>query len=780
MPHALLAIALPLALACPVAFLACGDDRAPSGDAGIADIRVSAGELSPPFSRGVEDYAVDGVLSDSLGVTVTLADSGARLTINGAAAASGRRADVALRDGRNDISVLVTAGGGATSQATLSVDRPALNTSVVVVNGMGGAPLENTVVTLADGGGRVLAGDVPLPREKNGAPFLALDRGQKYSIYATGTAGAMSCLSNFDPAMEDTAALICLRTNSTYYEYEAPIIEEIAFAQSNSAGADWNVMPNEARYEGPLADVAAVRVSILTRNLIAGSTSASSSTMGSVPMRVMLDQTASPNIAPVQGAAGTLIGDRNDPTDIGGRRYYRSVYRAAVPLITASVFNKEHFLSVVAYDCNGNRTEQRVYMTITDSINDVDGDADLSAVAPLWRSAQGQTYVGGGDMAAGPGQGEGQGGGQGEGGATANAMDPPDYFNGYQQAILEFYVRAPGSTANTSVRGYEVWRSIGGDGDGGFARIATVNFAAPAQGTPFSYTDRSATLAAGDVYYRIRAFGGNPANDGFSLFSPSALAKVMPPSAARPAASHKTVSDWLWPEFRIAATNPAMLNWDAADRFVFMLFVKDAYGPDPVMAVPFRVMFDESDLLFDPDAQDLAYLPESDPRNAHRYGFQPGRPTVQYLSGFTYNTSTGGISGGTWLYASDYYESTGQRWPFAYLDYDGSVVVNTGTPECRKAIDNQVRSGNGVVGEPFRPGYAYLWNIFGSQGGLYWANGGYPANLTSNTNTNAAHFTKGWNADGATPLGYAFGSHQQYGFGAPEGWFTIAIAPDAF
>jgi hypothetical protein len=773
-------LALPLVLLC----LGCPGDPEPSalsGEAGIADIQVSQGTLSPPFSRGVTDYVVNGVAVDSLGITVTLVDGKARLTINGAAGASGQQTNVALREGPNTIQVLVTAEVGNTAVTTLSVDRSSLNTSVAVVNGMGGVPLEDTLVTLADSRGNVIAGDLPLPREKNGRPFLALDRSQKYNIYATGTAGAMSCLSNFDPSREDTATLICLRTNSTYYEYEAPIIEEIAFAQTNSTGADWKVMPNDERYVGPLADVAAVRVSILTRNLIAGSTSASSSAGGTAPMRVMLDQTASPNLAPNQGTAGTLIGTRNDPTDIDGRRYYRSTYRATVPLMTASVFNKEHFLSVVTYDCNGNRTEQRVYMTITDSANNNAGDADLSSVTPFWRSAQGQTYVGGGDMPVAHSPGDAPG-------YTASAMDPlgplvspgpPDNFNGYQQALLEFYVPAPGSTANASVRGYEVWRSVDGDYDDGFVKIATVNYATPATGNPFTYADRSATLTAGEVYYRIRAFNGNPANNGFSLFSPSIAAKVMPPSATRPAASHQAVSDRLWPEFRIAATNPAMLDGETADRFVFMVFVKEANGPNPVMAVPFRLFFDESDRLFDPDRQDLTYLPDSDPRNEHRYGFPPGRPTVQYRSGFSYNASTGAITGGTWLYASDHYVSTGQRVPFAYLDYDGSVVVNTYSLECQKAINNPIRSANGVSGDVFRPGYTYFWNIFGNQGGLYWANGGYPANLTSNTNTNAAHFTKGWNADNATPLGYSFGSHQQYGFGAPEGWFPVSIAPDA-
>jgi hypothetical protein len=710
----------------------------------------------------------------SIGVTVTLEDAKAKLTVNGLAAASGVASNVALDEGANTIRVLVTAEDGASaSLTTVTVNKLPFNTRVVVLNGQGGVPLDDTVLTLTDNRGNVILESVPLPKEKNGKPVFGLERGKKYNIYATGTGGAMSCLANFDPAMEDTAELFCLRTSSTYYEYEAPIIETIEFAPDGSS-ADWKTMSNDAYYVGPLANVAVVRATILTRNFIAGSDTVSGypDAVGNHPMRVNVDRTASPNLNPNLGAAGTPIGTVNARVTIDGKQYYRSQYSAVLPLITTAVFNKEHFLSVVAYDCNANRTEQRVYLTITDSTNSTASDFDLSAIAPSWDAVQGQTWVGGGDYAGRPGNED-----------SADAMDPVGNYNGNQQALIQFYVRAAGSTANIGVRGYEVWRSMGNQSS--FAKIATVNYAALTTGAPFQYVDRSPTLEAGDVYYKIRAFAGNPANNGFSLPSPSVRVIVMPSTIVRPAASHKQVSDKLWPQFRIAASNPSMLTKETTDEFAFTIFVKFGADPYPFMEVPFYLNFGQTDNInSNPD----------DPANQHRYGFPLGKPTLLCRTGFTYSTSTGALTGGSWSYASDAKEVTEDGvdedgnpitvtktvyTPFAYLDDDGSVVVDTGSEAFQKAMDNAVRTAYGLTGMPFDAGNTYYWNIFGTHGGVDWGPSGAPGPMTGTAAAQAAHFGKGTNANSSTFLGVSYGSHLQYGFGSPEGWFPLIIAPDA-
>jgi hypothetical protein len=775
MAPALLALLLPL--------LGCGGGNdpvappppppAPSGDAGIAGLSVSLGELSPPFRPGVTSYGLSepiGYLGeDSIGITVTLADAKAAFKVNGLAGTSGAASNVSLKEGPNTIRVAVTAEDGKSSnQVTLTVNKLPFNTRVWVLNGIGGVPVADTVLTLTDAGGNILLDDVALPVEKNGGLVFGLDPKEKYNIYATGTAAAVACMANYDPAKEDTATLYCLTTNSSYYEYEAPVIENVWFATANSATADWRVMPNEAYYVGPAASVAAVRVAALTRNPIAGSLGDLSLPGNGgvvVPICVSMDETASPNTGGAAGATGTLEGTVNAPVTIGGRQYYRTTHRFATPMLQANIFDKERYLSVVVYDCLGNRTERRVHMTITDSVNAVLTDPDLSGFVPQVGIAQAQTFVGSGDI-------------QGRPGDETNAMDPVENHTGFQQVITELYARRSG-TEPVAIRGYEVWRSNGGAGN--FVKIATVNYAATnSTASVIQFVDRTPSLVAGEVHYRFRVFNGNPANKGYSQFSPSLKAIVMPPAYVAPAASHKPVSDALWPTFRIAASNPALLNRNTTDLFGFTLFIKNADDPMPFLLIPFQVDFRESDALMG--------IPADDPRQEHRFGFPKGRPTVWVRQITGYNGSTSVISGGDWSPATDGKlvpdgeggEKT-EYTPFAYLDNDGSVVVNTDSKGFQTAMESAVRTVFGNTGKTFVPGYTYYWNVFGANGGIDWSSSSYPARWTTTNNTQAAYFYTGSNPapTASTPLGYSYGSAQLYGWGSPEGWFTITIAPGA-
>jgi hypothetical protein len=737
-----------LALLLPLAAPGCGGSNdltdpwlrpAPGSETGLAALALSGGVLSPAFSGGIRSYAsTAGLLAEaSVGITATPIDAKATLTVNGAPVPGGQRADVALRDGANTIRVAVTAEDGVgVGLTTVAVERRPPNTRVWALNGLGGAPVENTVLTLTDNRGRVLTDGVALPREKNGGLVFGLDTRAKYNIYARGDNSAVACFANFDPAREGSAELYCMRNSTTFYELEAPVIEDISFADANSADAEWRTMPNDARYMGPAAGVAAIRVTALTKNLIAGSTVPSLGEFD-IPVAVNLDATASPYVG---GVAATAV-SRNAPVDAEDGRWYRSVFRCALPGISNALSNKEHFADVVVYDIVGNRTEQRVYLTITDSSSSLPGDADLAGVAPTWDLAQAQTYTGGGDLAgAHPPCGQGY---------SANAMDPVDGYNGHQQVICQFSVRA--GSMNLPIRGFEVWRSQGGQAD--FVRIATVNYASPAAARAFQYVDRTPSLAAGDAHYRVRAFGGNPANNGYSMFSEDIRAAVLPPTTTGPAASHSMVSDRLWPQFRIAAGNPLMLDGETSDHFYFTLFVKDAAGPNPFLLLPFWVDFTETGV----------------------FGFPAGRPTVAYQQ-----VDSMGAYGayGDWNYASDYDAVKDEYTPFAYLDDDGSIVIDTDSALFREAIDNYVRHAiSGNPGATFQPGATYLWNLFGSNGGVYWGSDG-PLHW-SEQSTNAAYFTRGFNANGYTFQGVSYGSHRDYGHGSPEGWFTLIIAAGA-
>ena len=760
----LLALLLPLSLAS----LGCGggDDVVPppvvvlGSETDLSGLAISAGELAPAFGPSVKNYAVTmGYIGESsVGVTATLKDTKAKLRINNITATSGSRVNVPLDEGVNSIRLVVTAEDGQHSNTvTLNVNKLPFNTHVWVLNGIAGVPVENTVLTLTDNRGKVLADNVALPRAKNGKLVFGLDPSQKYNIYAKGDNAAAACFANFDPAKENSAELYCLRNSTTFLELEAPVIEDISFATTNEANANWKTMSNDAYYVGPLADVAAIRVTVLTRNLIAGSTDPSADIVG-IPVRVNIDETASANTGAATGVTATAV-SRNTPVQVGGKDYYRSVYRCALPLISTNIFSKEHYADIVVYDTIGNRTEQRVYLTITDSTNGVPTDPDLSGTTPIWNSVQAQTFTGGGDLAARPDN-------------ETNAMDPVDAYNGYQQVLTQFYVRATGTTMNLPIRGFEVWRSIGSANN--LVRIATVNYATPTTGGPFQYVDRTPSLAAGDVYYRVRAFTGNPAAQGFSQFSPAIRTRVLPPTTTGPAPSHSMVSQSLWPTFRIEPSNALMFAKDAAgkyvnsDYFYFTLFVKDADTPYPFLLIPMQLRFTEADqIVADPN----------NPINQHRFGFKKGMPTAAFM--YVTDWSTYEVSG-DWYYACDETDDEDNPFePFVYLDTDGSVVINTDSDTFREAIDNYVRyevSGN--PGAEFMPGSTYFWNLFGNNGGIFW-NANAPLRWTYLNDANAAYFAKGVNTNGLTYLGCSYGSHLDYGLGSPAGWFTLTIAADA-
>jgi hypothetical protein len=786
-----LALLLPLAA---LAYVGCGGSNSPEpppppppvqgSDASLAGIAVSAGRLLPAFDPTVGSYSLSVPIGhlgeDTLGVTVTLRDPRARLTINGLAVASGAQATVALREGANTISIAATSEDGRnTSRASIDAKRLALNTAVMVLNGIGGVPVENTVLRLTDSEGAVLADNVPLSRADNGQKkIFGLDPGQKYNIYARGAAAAASCFANFDPAKESLATLYCMRTSTTFYELEAPVIEDISFATTNANNAAWRTMSNGAYYVGPASDIAAVKVTMITRNI---------SPVGFedyepdfTPISVNFDETASAAIIGAAGTAGTAV-ETNVPVTRGGAPCYRTTHRFLTPIATLAIFNKEHFLDVVCYDNIGNRTEQRVYVTLTNSASNQLADPDLRAVTPQLFWNQSQVYAVGGDLAATPG-----------GGIEINAMDPVDPYGGYQLNNVRFYVRAAGATANLGIRGYEVWRSNGSANN--FVKVATRYFASLTTATTgdyFQFTDRTPDLSEGKVFYRVRAFNGSPSNNGFSQVSDVFEGVVMPPSTAAKAASHQDVQKTLWPTFRIAPSNPKMFAKGAdgkyanTDAFYFTLFVKNALNNYPFLMVPFRLYFTESELIgTDPGSE----------ANKHRYGFERGMPTAQFLQVTGYTGASSTISAGTWSYAYDskVVEEEGEDGepiektvytPFVYLDHDGSVVINTDSAKFQTAMQNAVRSAYSANVEPpyFRAGAPYIWNIFGNQGGIFWGSSATTTTAWTSANVlNAAYFTKGSNAapNADAFMGVSVGSQLDYGLGSPEGWFTLIIDPE--
>jgi gliding motility-associated-like protein len=97
-----------------------------TGNANLANLKLSSGTLSPNFSSGVISYAaIVTNTTTSVTVTPTASDPAATITVNGAVTASGSAsAGIPLSVGANTISVVVTAQGGAPTQTyTVIVTR---------------------------------------------------------------------------------------------------------------------------------------------------------------------------------------------------------------------------------------------------------------------------------------------------------------------------------------------------------------------------------------------------------------------------------------------------------------------------------------------------------------------------------------------------------------------------------------------------------------------------------------------------------------------------------
>jgi len=107
---------------CLLALSACDNDRhrgnvaapAPSADASLATLTVSAGQLAPAFTAATTAYTVTVEYSvASVTVSATAADAGARVNVNGGGTGS---AAVPLAVGNTSVTVQVTAADNATTR----------------------------------------------------------------------------------------------------------------------------------------------------------------------------------------------------------------------------------------------------------------------------------------------------------------------------------------------------------------------------------------------------------------------------------------------------------------------------------------------------------------------------------------------------------------------------------------------------------------------------------------------------------------------------------------
>ncbi|MDQ3551994.1 MAG: cadherin-like beta sandwich domain-containing protein, partial [Bacteroidota bacterium] len=97
---------------------------APSSDANLSNLTISAGTLTPAFASGTTSYTASVANSvTSVDVTPTASNVNATITVNGTPTASGTVRNVALSVGSNMITTIVTAQDGTTKTYTITIIR---------------------------------------------------------------------------------------------------------------------------------------------------------------------------------------------------------------------------------------------------------------------------------------------------------------------------------------------------------------------------------------------------------------------------------------------------------------------------------------------------------------------------------------------------------------------------------------------------------------------------------------------------------------------------------
>jgi hypothetical protein len=706
-----------------------------SSEAGVLSISLSKGSISPAYNSEVRNYGVSlPIAADSLDVTATLVDTKAALRINNEEARSGVAHQVKLAGRQTVISIATVAEDRVGKDLVrLVVDVAEPNTRIWVLDSVGGTYPKGTKLTLADASGRVLESNIDFPADRNGQLAFNLDLKGRYNIYAQGAETAQACFAGFDRSREDTATLYCLPKWASVFPAEAPKITDIWF--SDQANDNWERLPDGANsLSAPMSKLQYVKVSAKSRSAI------TEADWGPLPISIMLDSPAWLNSA----AQGIAL-ENSVPAPEGGQMYYQSTYRFRTPGLSNSVSSQERWLDIVAYDIANNRVERRVYLTVEDSAASVASDPNLTQFAPRATLAQAQTY------------------GISEDYPAIGAVDAYGAFyftyltfqatdDVFQRQMTGYWDEYEGidpldmidmtGVSLPGIRGFEVWRSDGDDRN--FKKIDTVRYAQPNAGfqvsvntndywppmvtisQAFTYRDTSPDVVEDTMYYKFRAFNGNPADGGYGPMSDAVAVRPLPPFTTQLVSPvNDAVLDTVWPTFRFKVTNVELLKNGMADEFNFSFILKHSHY-NSGLANQMRYLVDFKDL----DAT--------------------GRPRCYYIrdDGFSVLKAPATVDG----------TLTGA--PYLWFEADGTFVLDTDNAEYRRRMP--------AFADPMVPGFAYEWSIFGLRGGV---------GMT--IPTNSAHFKTTYAAPaGKRSEAYSFGSATLYGFGSPNGFFRFAINTD--
>jgi len=533
-------------------------------EAGIASIIVSKGWLTPAYSDDVKVYELSTVYdaAPNFTVTVTLKDPKASLTIDGRSATSGQPFLLNLPEGNFTFQVAVKSEDGEIPNTiSIATNRTQPNTTVYVYDYISGNPLDGAKLALRDATtNELLASDIDFPISAQGTVFLGLEKDRRYNIYARRHDTAEACFANFDPGRESTVTLYSRKDYIKVFPASAPIITDVAFSfmpvPQEWQNAVWESVSLGGNYVERSSDkLQLLRVTAMAESYLEVTQG------GTRSILVGIDDMPTPHQSEIQASA---VGDLNKPVIINGRRYFETAYYY---VLSDAVAHGEHFLSMVVYDWANNRTEQRIYLNITNE--SANTNADISNEKPVWSqhstAVYGTSYSG---YSTGP-----------IGSINDEVASlPPDPVGPYGDTIqVYFYLRVQ----TKDYRWYEMERSTSPTGPFKVVGKQAYVYIDPYSSGIRGY-DSSAELVGGvTYYYRLKLYNNNSESQ-YSEISAITIPPSFNVNLVSPA--NQGISNTLRPAFRFRVTNETLLDSEMSDYGAFTLFVRNKIGTIAIRA----------------------------------------------------------------------------------------------------------------------------------------------------------------------------------------------------
>jgi hypothetical protein len=529
-----------------------------SQNASLAALTVAGGngDIVPAFAQATPAYTLKtNFMANPAAVTVkaTLADPNASMTVNGTALASNTvSSPIPTKVGNNPITIVVKAQDGVTSQTyTISNTTYAQNTSIRVQEASNSNPVASALITVADAAGNVLQSNIPV--SATGTATLGLDGASRYNLSAVGAGTAVSMIAGYDSSRETIANLYCHPLGMINFPAVAPQITAISYGPD---GTKWTPVAGNA-ISATLASLARLKVTAL------GGSNIASTAWSGFGMGLMVDQ-------PAWAFAYNgyyVIDEQAVPVTVGAATLYRTTAEMGVPF-TNYVPKSNHYIDLVVYDVANNRTEQKLYLNVTDGAADTT-QADLSTLAPSKLTAQLITF-----------------------GITRNLFSISQVDGtptGYEPDFFFTLANAAGTVQK--ITGYEIQRSTDAST---WNTVGTRQYTTATAASSLAFTDLDPTLKENVLYYyRVRCFNGNTTNNGgnsqWSVPIASAFLPAFTTRLSSPA--HGAISTSLAPKLSFSITNPALFDPAVSDYFYFYLNVTEKTNSAAGLAQAYRYNF---------------------------------------------------------------------------------------------------------------------------------------------------------------------------------------------